>query len=328
MPSHAATPPPTLPVAALTGTVADLAHGGVPAWQRLLDGALHVALNLLLAGAILALTLWAARWASGVARGATARLHREHGPDLVLQNFIGSLVRYAVMVVGVVAMLQQLGVRTTSVIAVLGAASLAIGLALQGGLSNVAAGVMILILRPFRVGDRVEIAGHTGKVRALDLFVTRLSDVDDRLVIIPNGKAFGEVIVNHTGPRTVSFAVACGIDYADDVDKALEVLLARARADPRIVQEPAPWAKLTALNESTVEVTLRAWTASAGDVIQIRYDMLKSVKQAFDAAGLTFAYPHQVSIDASAPPATAANPPLAPDVSSTIAASNGAARPS
>lgn len=313
---------PAPPIAALSDTVAGLATGGVPAWRSLLDGALHLGFNLLLAAAILAATLWAARWASRLARGATARLHREHGPDLVLQNFIGSLVRYAVMVIGVVAMLQQLGVRTTSVIAVLGAASLAIGLALQGGLTNVAAGVMILILRPFRVGDRVEIVGHTGIVRALDLFVTRLTDCDGRLVIIPNGKAFGEVIVNHTGPALVSFTVDCGIDYGDDVDKALDVLLACARAEKRIAADPPPWAKLTALNDSAVVVTLRAWTAAA-DVLQNRYDMLKSVKTAFDAAGLTFAYPHQVSIDASAAalaaaPAAAANRP---------SASNGAFKP-
>ncbi len=286
---------PGNPAPSLTDNLHGLAFGGAPAWQRLVDSAAHLAVNRLLAGAIFVFTLWAARWASRLAGHAVARVHRREGPDTTLQNFVGSVVRYVVMIVGLIAVLQQLGVKTTSVIAVLGAASLAVGLALQGGLTNVAAGVMILILRPYRVGDRVEIAGRVGRVRGLDLFVTRLTDLDNRLVFIPNGKAFGEVIVNYSMPSNIRIVMDFGIDYDDDVDLALDLLLQCARADGRIVGEPAPWAKLTALNDSTVTVTLRAWTDPAS-YIDTRFDLMKVVKKRFEEAGLTFAYPHQVTV--------------------------------
>jgi len=190
---------PSLP--SLSGELHALTSGGVPAWQQLLDSAAHLMANLLIALAILLFTLWAARSASRLAPQAAGRLRRGPNPDRILQNFIGSLVRYGVMAIGLVAVLQQLGVRTTSVIAVLGAASLAIGLALQGGLSNVAAGVMILLLRPYRIGDRVQLAGQVGRVRSLDLFMTKVTDLDNLQVFIPNGKVFGDVIVNYSMPE-------------------------------------------------------------------------------------------------------------------------------
>jgi small conductance mechanosensitive channel len=288
--------PPAQPTTTLSDGLGRLAFGGPSTWQQLIDSLAHLAVNLFLAAAIFALTLWAAKWASGVATSAAARIHRRQGPDPTLQNFIGSMVRYAVMIVGMIAVLQQLGVQTTSVIAVLGAASLAIGLALQGGLSNVAAGVMILLLRPYRIGDRVEITGRVGRVKGLDLFVTRVTDLDNRLVFIPNAKAFGEVIVNYSMHENIRIVMDFGIDYDDDVDLALGLLLQCAKEDRRIVSDPAPWAKMTALNDSTVTVTLRAWTDPAG-YIDTRFDLMKTVKNTFGAAGLTFAYPHQVVVE-------------------------------
>ena len=185
-------------------------------------------------------TLWAAKWAAQVASRAAGRVHRHSGPDVTLQNFIGSLVRYTVLIIGSIAVLQQLGVQTTSVLAALGAASLAIGLALQGGLSNVAAGVMILLLRPYRVGDNVEINGRTGRVKALDLFATRVTDANGRFVYIPNAKAFGDVIVNYTMNETIRIVMDFGIDYDDDIDLALSLLIGCAKQDERIAQTPAP----------------------------------------------------------------------------------------
>ncbi|MGI8840245.1 MAG: mechanosensitive ion channel family protein [Caulobacteraceae bacterium] len=302
MPTPAFLPPPPPPgppgkaAPSLTDSLHGLAFGGAPAWQHLVDGAVHLAANLLLAAAIFVFTLWAARWASRLAVEAAARMTRRHAPDATLQTFIGSVVRYGVMIVGVIAVLQQLGGRTTSVIAVLGAASLAVGLALQGGLSNVAAGVMILILRPYRIGDRVEITGRVGRVRGLDLFVTRLTDLDNRLVFIPNSKAFGEIIVNFSMHETIRIVMDFGIDYDDDVDLALDLLLQCARENARIAADPAPWAKLTALGDSTVTVTLRAWTDPA-TYVDTRFDLIKAVKARFEAEGLTFAYPHQVTVE-------------------------------
>jgi small conductance mechanosensitive channel len=218
--------------------------GGPAAWWTLLDAGLRVGVNLLIGAGLLVVTLWAAGWAARLAREATGRM-RGVARDAVLQGFVGSLTRWTVIVVGMIAVLEQIGVRTTSVLAVLGAASLAIGLALQGGLSNVAAGVMLLILRPYRIGDRVQIAGTVGRVRGLDLFVTRLHDLDNSVVFIPNSKAFSDIIINYSMPESRRIVMEFGIDYADDVELALALLVETAKADERIVENPAPWAKVT-----------------------------------------------------------------------------------
>ena len=255
-----------------------------------------LAVNLTVAALILAGTIWASRWLSGLAAAAIRRAHRRHPGDTTLQTFAASLVRYVVIVIGLVEVLEQLGVKATSVIAVLGAASLAIGLALQGALANVAAGVMLLILRPYRVGDRVEIHGRQGTVKGIDLFATRLSDPDNLSVFVPNAKAFGEIIINQTSPVVRRAQLDFTIDYEDDVDRALEILLACAAANPQVAAKPAPWAKMTALKDSGVTVTLRAWF-SANDYWDGRFDLTKAVKDAFDAAGFEFPYPHQVAVE-------------------------------
>ena len=290
-PAHAAPPPPPL-----GDQIAALIAGGPRAWIPVLTFLGHLAVNLAVAAVILLATFWLATWASKLARDGMGRLHRhDHPADTVLQGFISSLVRYAVWIIGGIAVLQQIGVQTTSVLAVLGAASLAIGLALQGGLSNVAAGVMILLLRPYRLGDRVEIAGKVGRVRGLDLFITKLHDLDNSVVYIPNSKALGDVIVNYTMTDNRRIVMEFGIDYDDDVDLALALLIEVAEADPRIVKTPTPWAKLTALNDSTVTVTLRAWTSPDG-YVDTRFDLMKTIKARFEAAGLSFPYPHQVAV--------------------------------
>jgi small conductance mechanosensitive channel len=265
--------------------------------RHVADAAGGLAVTLALAALTLAGTIWASRWLSQLAARGIARAHRRRPPDTTLQTFASSLVRYVVIVVGLIAVLQQLGVKTTSVIAVLGAASLAIGLALQGALANVAAGVMLLILRPYRVGDRVEINGRQGRVVGLDLFSTRLSDPDDLSVFVPNAQAFGQIIVNQTSPVARRAQLDITIDYADDVDRALAVMLECAAADPRVVKKPAPWARLTALKDNGLVVTLRAWFSPA-DYWDGRFDLLRAVKDAFEAQGLSFPYPHQVAVQA------------------------------
>ena len=202
------------------------------------DAAGGLAVNLALAGLILAGTVWVSRWLSGLTARAIHKSHRGRPADTTLQSFAASLVRYLVIIMGLVAVLQQLGVKTTSMIAVLGAASLAIGLALQGALANVAAGVMLLILRPYRVGDRVVINGKEGTVKGLDLFATRLSNPDNLSVFVPNAKAFGEIIINQTAPVVRRAQLDFLIDFEDDVDRALAVLLACAAASPQVVAKP------------------------------------------------------------------------------------------
>lgn len=230
------------------------------AWSKLIDAAGDLAINLAIAAVTLAATVWASRWASRLARAALARLQARRGDaDVTLLSFGASMARNVVLVVGVIAVLQQLGVKTTSIIAVLGAASLAVGLALQGALSNVAAGVMILLLRPYRVGDVIESAGRTGRVEALDLFVTELATPDNLKVVIPNGKLFGDVIVNHTFHERRRPNIVLRLPLAADVQRIIKRLEERLIADPRVEASPAPAVDLTGAAEAWVELTVRPW---------------------------------------------------------------------
>lgn len=286
---------PTTPFLEMLG----MAMSGDPVMLRNLAATLgSFSVRLLVAAAIFGFTLWAARKLAKAAERGIVRVHRHQPADAALASFIGALVKYLVIAIGLVAVLQQLGVQATSVIAVLGAASLAIGLALQGTLGNVAAGVMILLQRPFRVGDRVELNGRQGTVKGLDLFNTRLLDYDGLTLYLPNGKVFGDMIVNisQSGRRRVELTF--GVDYADDLDLALAVLLEVAKGDPRVLKDPAPWSRVTALADSSVSVTLRCWT-TPDDWMNTRYDLVKRVKETFDARGLSFPYPHQVEVDRS-----------------------------
>lgn len=231
------------------------------AWTKLIDTAGDLAVNLAAAVAILAVTFWLAGWANRFVRAALGRVHPRRGaPDVTLQTFAGSMARNLVLVVGLVAVLQQLGVRTTSIIAVLGAASLAIGLALQGALSNVAAGVMILLFRPYRVGDIIETAGRVGRVEALDLFVTELATLDNLKVVIPNSKVFGDVVVNHTHHDRRRADVSVRLPATVDAAAVMNRLRQRLGEDPRVLKDPAPILELTGVGEAWAELTVRPWT--------------------------------------------------------------------
>jgi small conductance mechanosensitive channel len=273
------------------------AVSGDPVMLRNLAATLGAfSVRILVAGLILGLTLWAAKRLGRIAESGVERLNRSHPADKTLASFVSGLVRYLVITIGLIAVLQQLGVQATSVIAVLGAASLAIGLALQGTLSNVAAGVMLLLQRPYRVGDKVELNGRQGVVQAIDLFNTRLLDYDGLTLYLPNGKVFGDMIVNITRAGRRRIELVFGVDYEDDLDLAITTLLALAAADQRVLSTPKPWARVTALLDSSVSVTLRCW-ASPEDWTDTKFDLIKAAKQGLEAQGLSFPYPHQVSIE-------------------------------
>lgn len=266
------------------------------ATTRLIAWGGELAVKLVVAVLILMVTAWLAGFLSKSIRNAMGRYSQRHSGDTTLSSFVGSLVRYAIWIIGLIAVLGQVGVQTTSILTVLGAASLAIGLALQGALSNVAAGVMLLILRPYRVGDTVELGGREGRVRKLDLFTTELTAFDGLSLILPNSKVLGDMIINYTTSGRRRMEVHFGIDYDDDVDLAIKTLLRCASEDERVLKDPAPWARVTALNDSSVQVTLRAWT-SAAVYVDTRFDMIRTVKLAFDdIKGLSFPYPHQVAL--------------------------------
>lgn len=252
------------------------------------------AVNLAIALAILAATIFAARWAASATRKALGKVRGfRHDPTVL--SFAVQVVRVVVFLIGFVAVLQRLGVQTTSIIAVLGAASLAVGLALQGTLSNVAAGVMLLILRPYRVGDLVNIGGNVGKVQRLDLFFTQLSDANNVKIMAPNSKVFGDVILNLSGQQTRRIELQIGVGYGENLNKAREALVAAATAQAAVLPDPAPWAGVTNMLDSAVEISLHAWVKST-DYWQTRADVLQAAKEALDAADIEIPFPHQVAV--------------------------------
>jgi small conductance mechanosensitive channel len=220
----------------------------------------NLAVNLLAATLILVVTFWVAGWLAGVARRAIGRVHRKN-PDPTLESFVSSLVRYAVVAVGLVAVLQKLGVQATSIIAVLGAASLAIGLALQGALSNVAAGVMILLFRPYKVGDVIETSTRNGTVKSLDLLFTEISTPDNVKVMIPNSKVFGDVILNYSAHRNRRADVVFKVPLKTDLVVVLQKMRERAESDARVRKDPAPMIELVDLSEVFAQAAIRVWTA-------------------------------------------------------------------
>ncbi|MDB5432668.1 MAG: mechanosensitive ion channel protein MscS [Caulobacter sp.] len=240
---------------------------------QIVDAAGKLAVNLVSAVLILLIAVWASRWVSGLIRRALGRLQGHHAPDATLISFIASLARYVILIVGLVAVLQQLGVQATSIVAVLGAASLAVGLAMQGALSNVAAGVMILLFRPYRVGDVIETGTKTGRVKSLDLFVTELSTLDNLKVVIPNSKVFGDVIVNHSTHERRRVDAVFRIPIAANLAAVSTGLINRAKADPRVYDEPQPKVEITSMAEVWVEGVIRAWVATP-DHAAVKSDLL------------------------------------------------------
>lgn len=265
----AAVPDPTL-----IDRMRHLVHGDETMFEKLADKGGELAISLFVAALILIATFWLAAAAANLIRRSIARA-RKGDHDVTLQTFVASLVRYVIIAAGIVAAIQQLGVQTTSILAVFGAASLAVGLALQGALSNVAAGVMILLFRPYRVGDQIEVGGRIGKVESLDLFATELATPDNVKVMVPNGKVFGDVITNFSAHQNRRVDVVFRIDPKKDLAVVLAGLKSRAEADPRVQATPAPVVEVTGMAELWVEAAVRAWAARE-DYVGVKSDLMQA----------------------------------------------------
>ena len=216
--------------------------------------------------------------------------------DETLARFLGKVVQYAVLVLVFVSALTQFGVATTSIIAALGAAGLAIGLALQGTLSNIAAGIMLLVLRPFRVGEYVEAGATAGTVVEIGLFTTEFRKPDGLYLMAPNSAIWNQPIVNYSRNPTRRVELVVGIDYDDDVERARTALLDIARADARVLAEPEPAVHVSALGDSSVDMRLWAWTAT-GDFFAASNDLRRRIKERFDEEGVSIPFP-QVEVRA------------------------------
>ena len=217
--------------------------------------------------------------------------------DDTLANFLASIAKYVVTAIVLIAAITNLGVETASLVAMVGAATLAIGLALQGTLGNVAAGVMLMLFRPYKLGDYVEVTGQEGVVSDISIFTTVLATVDNVKVIIANGEAWGSTIKNFTSMGLRRVDVDYGIHYDDDIDKAIKIINKVAAKHPNVLSEPqAPWAKVVTLNESSVDIQSRVW-CKPEHYWDVMFDLKKSIKEAFDKDGITIPYPHSVELD-------------------------------
>jgi small conductance mechanosensitive channel len=242
-------------------------------------------------------------WFAARAKRATARvLGAQSRIDTTLSGVIASLVRYSILIVVLVAVLAQLGIQTTSILAALGAAGLAIGLALQGTLANIAAGMMLLWLRPFRVGDYIDAGSAAGTVNELGLFATELHSWDGIYQFVPNSELWNKKLINYSRLPTRLNDLAFGVDYADDLDKGMEALLAAAAADKRVLANPEPIVFVDQLGDSAVVLRLRVWSATA-DYWDVRRALTKSGKAGLEAAGLSIPFPQRDLHIKDAPPA-------------------------
>ena len=210
--------------------------------------------------------------------------------DKTLVEFSESIIYFSLLLMVIIAALNQLGVNTTSFVAVFGAATLAIGLALQGSFSNIGAAVLIILFRPFKVGDVIEAAGVTGEVTDINLFSTIITAVDKRMIIVPNSSIIRGNITNFSNRATRRVNHIFGIGYDDDLKLAKETLLEIVNADKRILQEPAPFIAVSELAESSVNFVVRVWTKTE-DYWDVHFDMLENVKLTFDAKGISIPYP-------------------------------------
>lgn len=234
-------------------------------------------------------------WVKGLIVGRLTKI----GFDATLTKFLGSLSRWAIIIFALLGCLGIFGIQTTSFAAVIGGATLAVGLAFQGSLSNVAAGAMLLLFRPYKVGDVIDVSGTRGKVDTIDLFMTTLDTPDNRRILIPNGKVFGDTIENITFHPKRRVDIGVGVGYDAGIDETRDVLMRTARSITGRLDEEEPIIYLNALGGSSVDWAVRIW-APTENYWQVREDATRAIKLALDEAGIDIPYPHRVVINQTA----------------------------
>lgn len=212
--------------------------------------------------------------------------------DLALRGFIKAVLSTVFTIIVILAAVQQLGLNVTSLLAVLGAAGLAIGLALKDSLSNFAAGVMLIFFRPFRIGDWVEAAGVSGEIEGITIFHTLMNSGDNKQIIVPNAKIYEGTITNYSTKPTRRIDLVIGVGYSDDLKQAKALIVSVMAADPRIMTEPAPLVAVDELADSSVNFVVRPWVAK-GDYWSVRRGLIENIKASFDANGISIPFPQQ-----------------------------------
>jgi small conductance mechanosensitive channel len=254
----------------------------VIAWLTLYGGKFFAAIIIFVIG----------RWVCGKLASLFTTLLEKNSVEQTLVKFLRNIVYYSMLIAVLIAALNQLGVNTNSFLAVVGAAGLAIGLALKDSLSNFSSGVMLILFRPFKIGDVVTAAGVTGKVKEITIFCTELATGDNQKIIVPNSSIMGGVITNITANDTRRIDLIIGIAYTDNIALAKEVLAKILAQESRLLNTPAPTVALSELGDSALNFVVRPWVKTE-DYWNVRFDLIEKIKMEFDTAGLNFPYPQQ-----------------------------------
>jgi small conductance mechanosensitive channel len=256
------------------------------------DTAVQMTMNYAPQLVLAIITLFIGLWIVGAVVSGANKAFTHGGMEPTLQKFLQSLINVGLKALLIISVASMIGIETTSFIAVLGAAGLAVGLALQGSLANFAGGVLILMLRPYKVGDFIDSSGRMGTVREIGIFHTIMTTGDNKTIIIPNGSISNSAIINFSTQATRRVDIVFGIVYDDDLRKAKDILRGLIEADERIHKEPAPLIVISALGESSVDITTRSWV-DAANYWPVLFALTENAKLAFDAAGITIPYPQR-----------------------------------
>lgn len=247
-----------------------------------------------LIGAVIILVL--GRYAASIGKKVITRVLTKIKSDVTVITFVGNLSYLLILIFAILAALASCGVETTSIVALLGACGLALGLALQGSLSNFASGVLILVLRPFKIGDFIEGAGVAGEVREIRLFITVLSTIDNIKIVVPNTKLFGDVIKNYSGYNIRRIDLVVSIGYGSPIGKAIEVLSNLAKEDVRILSDPPAQIAVSSLDVYSVNLVFRPWVKKK-DYWDVRFDLMRKIKESFDQNNIEIPFPHHVVLN-------------------------------
>ena len=257
-------------------------------WEKMITLSSEFGLQLLTALAI----FWAGKFIAKIAQDALHRILQAQQVDKVLETFVCNLAYWAIMIFVIIAAVHQIGVQTTSLVAMLGAAGLAVGLALQGSLSNFAAGVLIVVFRPYRVGDWIEAAGISGSVEQVQILTTILITADNKQIIVPNSQIMNSVITNYSAKETRRIDMTIAVSYNDDLDKVRKTIENLINNESRILEDPKHLIAVSELADSSVNFVVRLWVQTP-DYSNVKFDMTEAVKKRFDQEDISFPFPQQ-----------------------------------
>jgi small conductance mechanosensitive channel len=271
-----------------TDSLPDLGFDWAEVWTMIQTSGIDLGIRVITAIVI----FFIGKWVVALVVSGLKKAMQKGDVDTTLRRFVANLVRMVLMLFVIIAAINHLGIQTASLIAVLGAAGLAVGLALQGSLSNFAAGVLIVLFRPYKVGDWIEGAGVSGSVEEVQILTTVLKTGDNKRVIIPNSQIMGSTITNYSANPTRRVDLVVGVSYSDDLDKVRKELEDLVATDERILKDPAPTIAVSELADSSVNFVLRPWVNTA-DYWAVYFDLTERVKKRFDEVGVSIPFPQQ-----------------------------------